>query len=50
MMLSELILDLKADSPNFGYYQSSNLQGVLMEWIASDNAQGGNRKTLSPFS
>jgi CRISPR-associated endoribonuclease Cas6 len=32
-MLSELILDLKADSPNFGYYQSSNLQGVLMEWI-----------------
>lgn len=50
MMLSELILDLKADSPNFGYYQSSNLQGVLMEWIASDDAQALHRQRRHPYS
>lgn len=32
-MLAELRMRLEADKPDFGYYQSSNLQGVLMQRI-----------------
>ena len=29
-MLARLKMELKADKADFGYYQSSNMQGVLM--------------------
>ncbi len=29
-MLARLKMELKADQADFGYYQSSNMQGVLM--------------------
>ena len=48
-MLAELKLELEADDPDFGHFQSSNLQGVLMERIDKSYAsrlheQGLNSK------
>lgn len=49
-MLAELTMELEADSAEFGYYQSSNLQGVLMEQIDSGYAQKLHEQGLKPYS
>lgn len=49
-MLAELRMKLEADKPDFGYYQSSNLQGVLMEHINIDYAQHLHEQGLKPYS
>jgi CRISPR-associated endoribonuclease Cas6 len=50
-MLAELRMEL--ENPlgcQIGYYQSSNLQGVLMEQIDSDYAQFLHTQSLNPYS
>lgn len=49
-MLAELRMELKMDKPGFGYYQSSNMQGVLMEQIDSSYAEYLHRQGLNPYS
>lgn len=49
-MLAELRLELEVDDPAFGYYQSSNLQGVLMERIDADYAEQLHVQGLKPYS
>lgn len=49
-MLAELRMKLEADKPEFGFYQSSNLQGVLMERIDSGYAAGLHEQGLRPYS
>lgn len=49
-MLAELKMKLEADKPDFGYYQSSNLQGVLMERIDGEYAQKLHEQGLKPYS
>lgn len=49
-MLAELKMQVEADRPDFGYYQSSNLQGVLMEQIDSGYAERLHEQGLKPYS
>ncbi len=49
-MLAELKMKLKPDCSEFGYYQSSNLQGVLMEQIESDYADQMHQQGWKPYS
>lgn len=49
-MLAELSMKIKTDTPNFGYYQSSNLQGVLMKQINTNYAQRLHGQGLKPYS
>lgn len=49
-MLAELKMKLEPDKPDFGYYQSSNLQGVLMEQLDSSYAELLHRQGLKPYS
>ncbi len=49
-MLAQLKLELEADKPEFGYYQSTNMQGVLMEQIDSGYAQRLHEQGLKPYS
>lgn len=49
-MLAELRMRLEADSSEFGYYQSSNMQGILMERIDSDYAEVLHEQGLKPYS
>lgn len=49
-MLAELRMELEADQPEFGYYQSSNMQGILMEQIDSDYAAHLHGQGLKPYS
>lgn len=49
-MLAELKMRLEADKPDFGYYQSSNLQGVLMEQMDSSYAETLHEQGLKPYS
>ncbi len=49
-MLAELRMELEADSPDFGYFQSSNLQGVLMQQIDSSYASLLHEEGLKPYS
>lgn len=49
-MLAELRLELEADSPEFGYYQSSNLHGVLMERMDASYAGRLHTQGLKPYS
>lgn len=49
-MLSELRMNLEADRPDFGYYQSSNMQGILMEQIDTAYAQELHNQGLKPYS
>ena len=49
-MLAELRMELEADSPALGCYQSSNMQGVLMETIDSAYAEDLHRQGLNPYS
>lgn len=49
-MLAELRMKLEADKPELGYFQSSNLQGVIMEHISTDYAQLLHGQGLKPYS
>ena len=49
-MLAELKMSLEADSEEFGCYQSSNLQGVLMERLDPDYAAILHQQGLNPYS
>ena len=49
-MLAKLTMHLKTDSEEFGYYQSSNLQGILMEQIGSDYAELMHGQGFNPYS
>lgn len=49
-MLAELRMKLQTDDPAFGYYQSSNLQGVLMEKMESGYAEEMHQSALKPYS
>lgn len=49
-MLAELKMSLEADSEEFGCYQSSNLQGVLMERLDPDYAALLHQQGLNPYS
>ncbi|MCM1415501.1 MAG: CRISPR-associated endoribonuclease Cas6 [bacterium] len=43
-------MKLEADQPDFGYYQSSNMQGVLMEQLESAYAEQLHESRLKPYS
>ena len=49
-MLAELKMKLDVDQRDFGYYQSSNMQGVLMEQIAPEYAERLHEQGLKPYS
>lgn len=49
-MLAELRLELETDSPEFGYYQSSNMQGILMQQTDSAYASLLHEQGLRPYS
>lgn len=49
-MLAELRMKLETSEPDFGYYQSSNLQGILMEQISRDYAEQMHEQRLKPYS
>ncbi|MCM1047131.1 MAG: CRISPR-associated endoribonuclease Cas6 [Clostridiales bacterium] len=49
-MLAQLRMKLEADGDDFGYYQSSNLQGVLMERLERDHAEQLHVSGLKPYS
>lgn len=49
-MLAGLKMKLDADKTEIGYYQSSNLQGILMERIESDYAEKMHISGLKPYS
>lgn len=49
-MLARLKMELETDCDTFGIYQSSNLQGVLMEQIDGDYAAHLHGQGLKPYS
>ena len=49
-MLAELRMKLEVDKPEFGYYQSSNMQGILMEQIDMDYAARLHEQGMKPYS
>lgn len=49
-MLAELRMKLEIDKPGFSYYQSSNMQGVLMQMIDGSYADYLHRQGLNPYS
>ncbi len=49
-MLAELCIKIEADSSDFGYYQASNMQGILMEQIDTDYAETLHEQGLKPYS
>lgn len=49
-MLVELRMKLESDNPAFGYYQSSNMQGVLMERINTVYAEQLHKQGIKPYS
>lgn len=49
-MLAELRMKLEVDESGFGYHQSSNMQGVLMEQIDPDYAACLHEHGLKPYS
>ncbi len=49
-MLAKLRMKLETDSEDFGYYQSSNMQGVLMEQLDSVYADQLHMTGLKPYS
>lgn len=49
-MLAELRMRLDAEKAEIGYYQSSNLQGILMERIESDYIEQLHVSGLKPYS
>lgn len=49
-MLSELRMQLKTDADQFGYFQSSNMQGILMEVIDPQYAAYLHTLSYNPYS
>ncbi len=49
-MLAELRMKIEPDNPDFGYYQSSNMHGVLMEQLDSAYADQLHEQGLKPYS
>lgn len=49
-MLAQLRMKLDVDNKELGYYQSSNLQGVLMERLESNYAERMHMSGLKPYS
>ena len=49
-MLAQLRMKLATDDTEFGYYQSSNMQGILMERIANQYAEYLHISGLKPYS
>ncbi len=49
-MLAELRMKLQVDDGAFGYYQSSNMQGVLMEQIDSEYGAVLHQQGRNPYS
>ena len=49
-MLAELRMKLETDKPGFSYYQSSNMQGVLMQMIDGSYADYLHMQGLNPYS
>lgn len=49
-MLAELRMKLDVDKTEFGYYQSSNMQGILMERLESNYAEQLHISGLKPYS
>ena len=49
-MLSELRMKLETDDNTISYYQSSNLQGVLMEQIDCNYAEILHQQGFNPYS
>lgn len=49
-MLAKLRLELSTDDASFGIYQSSNLQGVIMENIDASYAKTLHEQGLKPYS
>lgn len=49
-MLAELRMKLETSEPGFGYYQSSNLQGILMEQVDAEYARQMHEQGLKPYS
>ena len=49
-MLAELCISVEPDVSDFGYYQSSNMQGILMEQIDADYAEILHEQGLKPYS
>ena len=49
-MLAELRMKLEVDNTAFGYYQSSNMQGVLMEQISAEYAERLHEQGIKPYS
>ncbi len=49
-MLAELRMNLDVDKPEFGCYQSSNMQGILMEQIDAGYAARLHEHGLKPYS
>lgn len=49
-MLAKLRMTTKADSEEFGYYQSSNLQAVLMDQIDTEYAEILHEHGLNPYT
>lgn len=49
-MLAELKMEIQTDNTDFGYYQSSNMQGVLMENIDTSYAAYLHEQRYNPYS
>ncbi len=49
-MLARLKMRLEINKKEFGYYQSSNMQGILMEQLDSEYAQQLHQQGLKPYS
>ena len=49
-MLAELRMQIDTAKNTIGYYQSSNMQGVLMSVIASEYAAIMHRQSMRPYS
>lgn len=49
-MLAELRMELETENEELSFYQSSNMQGVLMEQIASNYAEILHEQRLNPYS
>ena len=49
-MLGKLIIQIKPNSEDFSFYQSSNLQGILMEHIEPSYASYLHQSAINPYS
>lgn len=49
-MLAELRMEIEAENKDFGYYQASNMHGVLMEIIESSYAEYLHEQKYNPYS